>query len=136
MVAVFALPSAAMAEADFYQDCQFDDVICTFGTRVAAPQGLQCETTSDHTGSTRVCIDYATDSVYVRDGRVDGYGAVARVWSDNGVPWRYCANNQGEGWWVKCDFDWVEAGSHDVVGGHIINWSSKSTHGLWSWSGK
>jgi hypothetical protein len=137
LVAVFSLPSAASASgANFYQDCPYDTVICTFGARVAAPHGLACDTTSTSYGFTEVCIDYASDSVYVKDGRADGYGAVAHVWSANGVSSRYCANNQGEGWWVKCDFDWAEAGSHAVGGGYIVSWSTKQTVGMWNWSGK
>jgi hypothetical protein len=136
MVAVFALPSAAMAEANFYQDCPYDNVICTFGARVGTPQGAVCDTVSATGGYTEVCVNYETDSLYVKDGRADGYGAVGRVWSENGVNYRYCANNQGEGWWVKCDFDWTEAGSHSVAGGYIESWSTKHTVTQWSWSGK
>jgi len=134
-LAVFAVPSAAMAEANFYQDCEYDWAICTFGASASLPQGV-CMTTSGGYGSTQVCIDYAADAVYVRDGKADGYGAVAHVWSENGVKDRYCANNKGSGTWVKCDFDWTEAGSHSVGGGYIVQYYIKETIGLWSWSGK
>jgi hypothetical protein len=134
-IAVFALPSAAMAEANYYADCELDRVICAYGTQVGLPQG-ECMTTSTTYHSTSVCIDYDGDHVYVRDGKADGYGAAALVYSDNGVAHRWCANSKGYGTWVTCNFNWVEEGDHAVAGGYIVQYYVEEMTQLWWWSGK
>jgi hypothetical protein len=135
MVAVFAVPSAAMAEANYYADCELERVICAYGTEVGLPQG-ECMTTSATYGKTQVCVDYDGDHVYVRDGDADGHGAAAIVYSDNGVAHRWCANNKGYGTWVHCNFNWVEEGDHAVAGGYIVQYYVEQMTQLWWWSGK
>lgn len=135
MVAVLAVPSAAMAEANYYADCELERVICAYGTQVGLPQG-ECMTTSATYGKTQVCVDYNGDHVYVRDGDADGHGAAAIVYSDNGVAHRWCANNKGYGTWVHCNFDWVEEGDHAVAGGYIVQYYEEQMTQLWWWSGK
>ncbi|MBO3732339.1 hypothetical protein [Glycomyces niveus] len=134
-IAVFALPSAAMAEANYYADCELERVICAYGERVGLPQG-ECMTTSSTYHSTQVCVDYSGDHVYVRDGQADGYGAAAIIYSDNGVAHRWCANAEGAGTWVHCNFNWVEEGDHAVAGGYIIQYYEERMTQLWWWNGK
>jgi hypothetical protein len=135
MAVVFGVPSAAMAEANYYADCELDRVICTFGTQVGLPQG-QCMTTSAEYGKTQVCVDYDGDHVYVRDGDADGHGAAAIVLSMNGVAHRWCANSKGYGTWVHCNFNWVEEGEHSVAGGFIVGYYHEEMTQLWWWADK
>lgn len=135
VAAVFALPSAAMAEANYYKDCEYDWAICEFGVGDVLVNG-SCMTTDTQRHSTSVCIGYDGDYVYVRDGKADGYGAVGYVWSEDGVRDRYCANNKGYGTWVRCDFNWTEATNHFAAGGYIEQYYIKETVFLWEWSGK
>jgi hypothetical protein len=135
MAVVFGVPSAAMAEANYYADCELERVICAYGTEVGLPQGV-CMTASATYGRTQVCVDYDGDHVYVRDGDADGHGAAAIVYSDNGVAHRWCANNKGYGTWVHCNFNWVEEGDHGVAGGYIVQYYVEQMTQLWWWSGK
>jgi hypothetical protein len=135
-VAVFALPSAAMAEDNYYKTCEWDYVSCQTGVEVGLPQG-ECMTTSLAYAYTSVCIDYDGDYVYVRDGKADGYAAMGYVGSDNGtVLDRYCRNNHGDGTWARCDFNWTEAGGHSTSGGYKEQFYIMYLDYLWSWSGK
>lgn len=135
MVAVFALPAAAMAEDNYYKTCGQSNVSCQTGVTAGLVEG-ECMTTSAALASTSVCVDYSGDYVYVRDGKADGYAAMAYIWSEEGVEVRYCRNNQGYGTWVKCNFDWVEETSHTVGGGWKVSSTALELEQLWSWYGK
>lgn len=135
MVAVFGLPAAAMAEDNYYKTCEYDYASCQTGVAAGLVEG-QCMTASLSYGSTSVCVDYDGDYVYVRDGRADGYAAIGYVGSANGVSDRFCRNNHGYGTWVRCNFDWVEAGSHSASGGYLEQYYIMDLSYLWSWSGK
>ncbi|KAB1903172.1 hypothetical protein [Micromonospora sp. AMSO31t] len=109
-VAVFAAPTPSMADGDLYfVGCEGSYASCLIGTKVGLPSG-QCMTASASYGSTQVCIEYSGDYVYVRDGLADGRSAMARIDSELGLAYRYCRNTQGAGTWVRCNFDWSEAG--------------------------
>ncbi|WP_335991946.1 hypothetical protein [Glycomyces sp. MUSA5-2] len=136
LASVFAVPSAAMAEANYFQDCELERVACVYGTKVAGPIG-ECMTANAAHGSTQVCIQYDGDYVYVRDGDKDGYGATALVYTEFGsINHRWCANAEGYGTWVRCNFDWREDGDHAVAGGYLIQYYEEVMMQLWWWSGK
>ncbi|MFG2099851.1 hypothetical protein ACGFJ5_04550 [Micromonospora echinaurantiaca] len=132
MVAVFALPSAAMAEDNYYKTCEYDYASCQTGVKVGLPQG-QCMTTSLAYAYTQICIDYNGDYVYVRDGKADGYAAIGYVNSTNGVDSRYCRNNHGYGTWARCNFDWAEAGRHAASAGYLEQFYVMHLDYLWTW---
>ncbi|GGR88775.1 hypothetical protein GCM10010169_36300 [Micromonospora fulviviridis] len=134
-VGVFALPSAAMAEDNYYKTCEYDYVSCQTGVAVGLPQG-ECMTTTLAYAYTSICVDYDGDYVYVRDGKADGYAAMGYVGSANGVSDRLCRNNHGYGTWVRCNFDWVEAGAHSASAGYKEQFYIMELDYLWSWSGK
>jgi len=134
MVAVFALPSAAMAEDNYYKTCEWTYVSCQTGVDAGLVQGV-CMTASADYASTSVCVDYDGDYVYVRDGKADGYAAMASVNSQKGtVTDRFCRNNHGYGTWVKCNFNWTEADVHQVAGGYKIQFYDMDFEYLWTFS--
>jgi hypothetical protein len=134
LVAVFAMPSSAMAEEYYFQDCELERVTCQFGVEVAGPIG-QCMTANAAHGKTQVCIQYDGDYVYVKDGDADGYGAAALVLSEFGdINMRWCANRHGYGSWVRCNFNWREDGDHGVAGGYIVQYYVEEMMQLWWWS--
>jgi hypothetical protein len=60
-------------------------------------------------------IAYDGDYVYVYDGAIDGYSAIAEVQSPSGsVNFRYCRNAHGYGTWARCNFDWLEPQRHEL----------------------
>ncbi|WP_189047283.1 hypothetical protein [Micromonospora sonchi] len=93
-------------------------------------------TTSLAYAYTSVCIDYDGDYVYVKDGKADGYAAMALVYSANGVNTRLCRNNHGNGTWAKCNFNWAEAGRHAVSAGYKEQFHILRLDYLWEWYGK
>jgi hypothetical protein len=118
VVAVFAVPSAAMADEDYYKDCPESYVSCQTGVEVSGPQGV-CAWTNTDFHSTSVCVDYVGDYVYVRDGEADTFAAMGFVSTDEGeIRGRHCRNNHGYGTWARCDFDWVESAGKMVLGGY------------------
>jgi hypothetical protein len=135
-IAVFALPSAAMAEDNYMAQCPRADTACQTGSAAGLVQG-QCKTATSYYHRTQVCVDYAADAVYVYDGQSDGKSAIAEINNDNGsINSRLCRNNRGYGTWAKCDFDWAEAGEHRAWAGYLISYQEMPTDFLWSWTGK
>lgn len=138
MIAVFALPSAAMADAEdnFFDRCQESDWSCQTGVAAGLVEG-ECMTAGTQAAYTTICVDYSGDYVYVRDGRKDGYPAIGKVESANGITNRLCRNTRGYNTWVRCHFDWAEAGNHTAGAGYLEDYY-RTLHLdlLWSWSGK
>jgi len=133
VVAVFGLPAAAMAEDDYYWQCGESYISCQTGVTAGLVEG-QCETASAAFASTSVCVDYSGDYVYVRDGKADGFAAMAQIIVDEGsVYTRFCRNNHGYGTWVRCNFNWAEAGYHQALGGYKISSHDMEFDWLWSW---
>src|SRR5581483_9574456 len=95
-VAVFANPTPSLAGGDqYFISCEAVWASCQTGTKVAGPVG-ECLGTSGAYNSTIVCVDYDGDYVYVKDGKADGYPAMAVIDSDRGnVLTRFCRNNHG-----------------------------------------
>jgi hypothetical protein len=135
-VAVFAVPSAAQAEDDYYKDCGYTNVSCQTGVEVGGPQGA-CMTASPAHHYTRVCIDYDGDYVYVWDGLEDTLAAMAFIRTDQGdVIGRHCRNNHGAGTWARCDFDWVEGAEKIVFAGYKEDYNTMYVFYLWEFSNK
>jgi hypothetical protein len=133
-IAVFALPSAAMAEDNYMAQCPRADTACQTGSAAGLVEG-QCMTATSYYHRTQVCVDYAADAVYVYDGQSDGKSAIAEIGTDNGaINKRICRNNLGYGNWAKCDFDWAEAGEHRAWGGFMNSSEDMPTEFLWSWN--
>jgi len=133
MVAVFAMPSSAMAAEDYFEMCTYTWVSCQTGVKVGLPEGV-CMTAGSGGHYTQVCIDYDGDYVYVRDGQADGYAGVAYVDSQYGdINGRLCRNNYGYGTWAKCNFDWTEDGYHFVKGCYKVNYTTQWCNFLWDW---
>ncbi|NUQ87480.1 MAG: hypothetical protein HOQ43_03325 [Glycomyces artemisiae] len=135
-VTMFALPSAAMAEDNYFNWCTRADTSCQTGVEVGLVEG-ECMTAPAAYHKTQVCIKYDGDYVYVYDGQADGYAAMAEIGNDNGsINSRLCRNNKGYGTWVRCNFDWAEAGEHRAWGGYKISTMEMPTEFLWAWNGK
>ncbi len=135
-IAVFALPSAAMAEDNYFAWCTRADTACQTGSAAGLVEG-QCKTAPAAYHKTQICVDYAADAVYVYDGQSDGKSAIAEINNDNGaINSRLCRNNRGYGTWAKCDFDWAEAGEHRARAGYLISYQEMPTDLLWTWTGK
>lgn len=135
MVAVFTLQSPGMADEGYAATCAADNVICETGVKVTGPQGecLQANADFHHT---IVCVEYNGDYIYVKDNQVDDKSALGTVYSENGVNFRLCRNTYGNATWVRCNFDWAEAGKHHVEGGYKNTSTDLWTTLLWRWSGK
>jgi uncharacterized protein (DUF2237 family) len=133
-VAVFGLQSPSMADESFMPACDDPGISCQTGVEVSAPQG-QCETAPSDYASTRVCVVYDGDYIYVRDGKVDDLSAISFLQSENGSG-RICRNTKGSGSWVRCNFDWAETGKHWLEGGYKTSSQGVHTASLWSWTGK
>ncbi|WP_157974883.1 hypothetical protein [Glycomyces dulcitolivorans] len=134
-IAVFALPSTAMAD-DYFAWCPEAETTCQTGVSVSAPQGA-CETAPAAYHKTRVCVVYDGDYVYVYDGQADGYSGMAEIGTDNGsVHKRFCRNTTGFGTWVRCNFDWAESGEHRMWAGYLISYKEMPTEFLWAWDDK
>lgn len=134
---VFATPAPGMADGNYYWQCTYADVSCQTGVLVTSFSYDICKTAPlGGSRSTRVCIDYEGDYVYVKDGSSDGWPAVAEIVGGGGsVYMRLCRNPHTAGTWARCNFNWGEAGEKDVYGGIVYDYSNTSTDLLWSFSG-
>jgi len=137
VVAVFAAPAPSMASDDnFFVLCSNSGVSCQTGVQVAGPVG-ECLMAPAQQASTIVCVDYDGDYVYVKDNKSDGYPGFGEIVSQNGdVRDRICRNNHTAGTWARCNFNWVEAGWKDVLGGILKSDRDMSYAYLWVFSGK
>ncbi|MEU5721007.1 hypothetical protein ABZ783_04170 [Micromonospora sp. NPDC047738] len=117
--AVFGLPSPSWADDNYYGSCSYSFVACQTGVEVSPPTGVDWCKSKDYAADTQVCIKFDGDIVYVKDGKSDGHSAMGWI----GTPYagslseRFCRNPHGAGTWAKCNFDWVEDTTKDVMGG-------------------
>jgi hypothetical protein len=133
---VFALQSPSMADESFYPQCDDPGVGCQTGVEVAGPQG-ECHEAGSSYASTIVCVDNDGDFVYVKDNKADGAAALGAITSQNeATSFRICRNNNGNGTWARCNFDWNESGKHWAEGGVRDSSGSLKLGQLWSWTGK
>ncbi|MEV0730993.1 hypothetical protein [Polymorphospora sp. NPDC050346] len=88
-------------------------------------------------GSTRICIDYDGDYVFVYDGEADGGSGLAEIYSSSGsYDFRYCRNAHGAGTWARCNFDWPEDATKRVYGGVPYSYTNHPTSSeLWHFTG-
>lgn len=131
-VAVF-VPSAAWAEATFFEVCADSNVSCQDGVQVSAPTVYDvCET--EPNTLTRVCFLGAGDYIFVKDGWADGRSAFAKV---SYSPYhRFCRNKYTAGTWVRCNFDWNEDADKLISGGVVIDRNTSAyTNLFWIYSG-
>ncbi|WP_460807511.1 hypothetical protein [Micromonospora zhanjiangensis] len=128
VVVVFAAPTPASAAEDWYYLCGVYP--CQTGVEVGAAEGV-CMTGP---ASTRVCVKYDGDYVYVLDGKADGNAAMGIIDSEKGIGRRYCRNPHGNGTWARCNFDWSESGKKSVFGGVKYDHISMYYEFLWSFS--
>lgn len=135
VLGMLAAPPAATAGGDDYtDDCKLSNASCQTGKKVTGTVGPFNKCAS--TATAEVCVGYDADTVFVKDRAADGHSAVAYISAQFGaVDLRYCRNTQGNGTWVKCDFDWAEDGSKEVYAGHLDGRSAKVTY-KWTFSGK
>jgi hypothetical protein len=134
---VFATPSPGMADGDFYYQCSYADVSCQTGVLVTSFSYDICKTAPlEGSRSTRVCIDYEGDYVYVKDGSSDGWPGLAVIVGGGGSVYkRLCRNPHTAGTWARCNFNWGETSEKDVYGGIVYSYSITSYDLLWSFSG-
>ncbi|MEJ3746140.1 hypothetical protein WEI85_22980 [Actinomycetes bacterium KLBMP 9797] len=131
---VFVAPAPSMADGDYYDACSASWVSCQTGTRVYSTAGY-CETIVAEYGSTRICVDYDGDYVYVYDGAGDQNSAMGYISNNIGdVLDRHCRNPYGAGTWARCNFDWAEAGPKDVSAGIRFSSTSWRYGYLWTFS--
>jgi len=137
VTAVFAAPPPSMADGSYYWECSYSWVTCQTGVLVSSFSYDMCKTAPfEGSRSTRVCIDYEGDYVYVKDGSSDGWPGLAEIVGGTGdVVRRLCRNTHTAGTWARCNFDWSESGSKDVYGGIVYSSASVDTTYLWSFSG-
>lgn len=133
---LLAMPSAAMADENYYYDCGYDSVACQTGVTNVLVEG-ECMTADAAHHKTSVCVDYSGDYVYVYDGQSDGYAAMAEVYTTRGtINTRLCRNNHGYGTWARCNFDWVEDATHFADAGYKVDRNEIVMQYLWQWTGK
>jgi len=112
-------------------------VSCQNGVEVSGPpSGLRCDTSPQIFGSTKVCVQYDGDFVYVRDGDADGHAALGIIDTPytGSVRTRFCRNPHANGSWARCNFDWPESGLKTVSGGYRITTYGISGYPLWEFS--
>lgn len=62
-----------------------------------------------------VAVESTGDAVWVKDDCGDGKSGVAKVIvGSNSL---ICRNHHGAGTWARCDWDWPEAGTKELVAG-------------------
>jgi hypothetical protein len=139
VTAVFAAPSPGMAAGDdFYYDCRYSWYSCQTGVLVTSFSYDICKTAPQAgSRSTRVCVNYEGDYVYVKDGDADTWSAVAQIAGagSGDVVFRVCRNPHGAGTWARCNFNWSESGEKDVWGGIRYDSTDLTMTNLWSFSG-
>ncbi len=129
--AVFSVQSPSMADDSYFTWCGSSNVSCQTGVQVSGPSG-QDTCLTDPNRNTRVCVNYAGDIVYVRDGSEDTHSAMALITASAGVADRWCRNPHGVGSWARCNFDWSETANKNVYGGVRINAGDARITYLWS----
>jgi hypothetical protein len=128
--AVLAVQSPSLADDAYFTRCSSSNISCQTGVEVSGPSGQDtCET--DGPTNTRVCINYAGDIMFVRDGSTDSNSAMGLVLASAGVAERWCRNAHGSGTWARCNFDWSETAVKDVYGGIRIDANSFNVGLLW-----
>lgn len=136
LTVVLGVPSAALADENYYYDCGYESVACQTGVTNVLVEG-QCMTADAAHHKTQMCVDYSGDYVYVYDGQADGYAAMAEVYTTRGtINTRLCRNNYGYDTWARCNFDWVEDASHFAAAGYKVDRNKIVMQNLWQWDGK
>ncbi|NIH86616.1 hypothetical protein [Amycolatopsis granulosa] len=130
-VVLAAAPTATAGEPHFYRSCAQADFSCQNGAKISGPTDYdRCDTG----WTTKVCVKYDGDVVYVQDGSADGRSALGVIEASSGVRARVCRNPHGHGTWARCKFDWSEGAAKKVEGGVLLSFDEMHLGTLWSFT--